>query len=254
MPRPTIDAKRLWSSLMELAKIGATPKGGVRRVTLTEADREGRERFAQWCGEAGLQVRVDAIGNMFARRAGREPDAAPVVMGSHLDTQPNGGRFDGAYGVMAGLEVMRALNDARMSTHAPPGWHLDPRLADDTVPVRALALCELRLMNDANYPWLVLVPRVAAARELIDLGAEQRRQLSDEIDLASRLLRDAFRPFKLNVAALGNLVPQLHVHVIARYEGDPAWPAPVWGRVAARPYEPEALVERISRLREALPR
>ena len=97
MPRPTIDAKRLWSSLMELAKIGATPKGGVRRVTLTEADREGRERFAQWCGEAGLQVRVDAIGNMFARRAGREPDAAPVVMGSHLDTQPNGGRFDGAY-------------------------------------------------------------------------------------------------------------------------------------------------------------
>jgi N-carbamoyl-L-amino-acid hydrolase len=119
MPRPTIDAKRLWSSLMELAKIGATPKGGVRRVTLTEADREGRERFAQWCGEAGLQVRVDAIGNMFARRAGREPDAAPVVMGSHLDTQPNGGRFDGAYGVMAGLEVMRALNDARMSTHAP---------------------------------------------------------------------------------------------------------------------------------------
>jgi N-carbamoyl-L-amino-acid hydrolase len=114
-----IDGGRLWRSLMELAKIGATPKGGVRRVTLTEADREGRERFARWCREAGLEVRVDAIGNMFARRAGRDAAAPPVVMGSHLDTQPNGGRFDGAYGVMAGLEIMRALNDAGASTRAP---------------------------------------------------------------------------------------------------------------------------------------
>ena len=119
MPTPRIDAQRLWSSLMELAKIGATPKGGVRRVTLTPADREGRERFALWCREAGLELRVDAIGNMFARRAGREAAAAPVVMGSHLDTQPNGGRFDGAYGVMAGLEVMHALNDASMRTRVP---------------------------------------------------------------------------------------------------------------------------------------
>jgi beta-ureidopropionase / N-carbamoyl-L-amino-acid hydrolase len=119
MSTPRVNAKRLWSSLMALAEIGATPKGGVRRVTLTEADREGRERFAQWCREAGLQVRVDAIGNMFARRAGRDPAAAPVIMGSHLDTQPNGGRFDGAYGVMAGLEVMRALNDAGATTHVP---------------------------------------------------------------------------------------------------------------------------------------
>src|SRR3954462_2498050 len=119
MPRPGIDAERLWSSLMALAKIGATPKGGVRRVTLTPADREGRERFALWCREAGLALRVDAIGNMFARRAGTDPAAAPVVMGSHLDTQPNGGRFDGAYGVMAGLEVVRALNDAGIKTRAP---------------------------------------------------------------------------------------------------------------------------------------
>ena len=119
MSTPSVNAKRLWSSLMALAEIGATPKGGVRRVTLTEADREGRERFAQWCREAGLQVRVDAIGNMFARRAGRDPAAAPVIMGSHLDTQPNGGRFDGAYGVMAGLEVMRALNEAGATTQLP---------------------------------------------------------------------------------------------------------------------------------------
>jgi len=119
MSGPSIDAQRLWSSLMELAKIGATPKGGVRRVTLTPADREGRERFALWCREAGLELRVDAIGNMFARRAGKDAGAAPVVMGSHLDTQPNGGRFDGAYGVMAGLEVVRALNDAGITTRAP---------------------------------------------------------------------------------------------------------------------------------------
>jgi beta-ureidopropionase / N-carbamoyl-L-amino-acid hydrolase len=119
MSRPGIDAERLWSSLMALAKIGATPKGGVRRVTLTSADREGRERFALWCREAGLELRVDAIGNMFAVRAGKDAGAAPVVMGSHLDTQPNGGRFDGAYGVMAGLEVVRALNDAGITTRAP---------------------------------------------------------------------------------------------------------------------------------------
>jgi diadenosine tetraphosphate (Ap4A) HIT family hydrolase len=107
-------------------------------------------------------------------------------------------------------------------------------------------------MDDSNYPWLVLVPRVIDARELIDLDAMQRRELGDEIDRASRLLRDAFSPFKLNVAALGNLVPQLHVHVIARFEQDPAWPAPVWGRVAARPYALEALVERINTLNEYL--
>src|SRR3954469_7790670 len=114
-----IDAERLWSSLMTLARIGATPKGGVRRVTLTSADREGRELFARWCREAGLEVSIDAIGNMFARRAGADGAAAPVVMGSHLDTQPNGGKFDGAYGVMAGLEVIRALNDAGVTTRAP---------------------------------------------------------------------------------------------------------------------------------------
>jgi diadenosine tetraphosphate (Ap4A) HIT family hydrolase len=139
-----------------------------------------------------------------------------------------------------------------MSRHAPPArYELHPQLAADTHPLAALELCELRLMDDANYPWLVLVPRVAEARELIDLDAAQRHALTDEIDRAARLLRDAFRPHKLNVAALGNLVPQLHVHVIARDENDPAWPAPVWGRVAARPNPPEMLVESV-RLRGAL--
>ncbi|MCD9097792.1 HIT family protein [Luteimonas fraxinea] len=131
---------------------------------------------------------------------------------------------------------------------------LHPQLADDTHPLATLSLCELRLMDDANYPWLVLVPRIAGAREMIDLDADQRRQLTDEIDIAARLLRDAFRPCKLNIAALGNMVEQLHVHVIGREQDDPAWPAPVWGRVAARPYTPEQLVERIGQLQAALPR
>lgn len=136
---------------------------------------------------------------------------------------------------------------------APAPYALHPQLAADTHPVAALGLSELRLMDDSNYPWLVLVPRIGEARELIDLAPAQRSQLTGEIDLASRLLRTAFEPFKLNVAALGNLVPQLHVHVIARFEGDPAWPAPVWGRVTARPYTPEALVERIGLLVRLLP-
>lgn len=140
----------------------------------------------------------------------------------------------------------------RKRAAAPPRYALHPQLAADTHPVARLELCELRLMDDSNYPWLVLVPRVSVARDMIDLDADQRHRLSDEIDRAGRLLHDAFQPYKLNVAALGNLVPQLHVHVIARFEQDPAWPAPVWGRVAANAYSPEALVERITLLRETL--
>ena len=114
-----IDGVRLWDSLMEMAKIGATPKGGVRRLTLTEVDRAGRDRFRAWCEAAGLTVRVDAIGNMFARRPGRDPSRAPVLFGSHLDSQPSGGKFDGALGVIAGLEVMRTLDDLGIVTEAP---------------------------------------------------------------------------------------------------------------------------------------
>ena len=119
MEIPRVNRERLWRSLTELARIGATPKGGVRRLTLTEADREGRDLFARWAREAGLSVSVDAIGNMYARRAGSDPSAPPVAMGSHLDSQPSGGKFDGAYGVMAGLEVVRSLNDAGVATRAP---------------------------------------------------------------------------------------------------------------------------------------
>ena len=136
--------------------------------------------------------------------------------------------------------------------HVKSRYELHPQLAADTHPVAVFDLCELRLMDDANYPWLVLVPRLPDVHELIDLDSVQRHVLSDEVDRAGRVLRDAFRPHKLNIAALGNLVSQLHVHVIARYEHDPAWPSPVWGRVAARPYTPEMLVERMAVLQELL--
>ena len=114
-----IDGQRLWDSLIAMAEIGATPKGGVKRLTLTEVDKAGRERFAAWCGALGLTVRVDAIGNMFARREGRDPNRLPVLFGSHLDSQPSGGKFDGALGVIAGLEVMRTLHDLNITTEAP---------------------------------------------------------------------------------------------------------------------------------------
>ena len=131
-------------------------------------------------------------------------------------------------------------------------WHLHPQLADDTTPVIELPLCEVRLMDDANHPWLVLVPRVADMVEIMDLDTAQRTQLTAEIDIACRALKVLFKPDKLNVAALGNLVPQLHVYVIARYKDDIAWPRPVWGNASARSYAPEALIERVQALRQAL--
>ena len=114
-----IDGRRLWDSLMDMAEIGATPKGGVRRLALGPVDKRGRDRFRTLCGDAGLAVRVDQMGNMFARREGRDPARRPVLFGSHLDSQPTGGKFDGALGVIAGLEVMRSLNDLGITTEAP---------------------------------------------------------------------------------------------------------------------------------------
>ncbi|MDD2877470.1 MAG: Zn-dependent hydrolase [Acidiphilium sp.] len=114
-----IDGKRLWDTLMAMAAFGATPKGGVNRVTLTEVDRQGRAQFSEWCAQAGLTLRRDTMGNMFARRAGRDNTRPPVLFGSHLDSQPTGGKFDGALGVIAGLEVMRTLDDLGIVTEAP---------------------------------------------------------------------------------------------------------------------------------------
>ena len=114
-----IDGDRLWASLMTMAEIGATEKGGSRRLALTDLDREGRDLFVRWCREAGCTVSVDQIGNIFARRPGRDSSLAPVVAGSHLDTQPTGGRFDGVYGVLSALEVIRTLNDLGIETERP---------------------------------------------------------------------------------------------------------------------------------------
>src|ERR1700756_2706348 len=114
-----VNGERLWASLMELAQIGATPKGGGRRPAPSAPDGEARRLFIRWCGEAGCVVRVDRIGNIFARRPGSDPSLPPVMTGSHLDTQPTGGKFDGAYGVMAALEVVRTLNDLGWETAAP---------------------------------------------------------------------------------------------------------------------------------------
>ena len=114
-----IDGERLWDSLMELAGIGATAKGGVCRLALTELDRQGRDLVIGWARAAGMTVRIDKIGNVFMRRPGRDNSLPPVMTGSHIYTQPTGGKFDGNYGVLAGLEVVRTLNDHAVATEAP---------------------------------------------------------------------------------------------------------------------------------------
>jgi N-carbamoyl-L-amino-acid hydrolase len=115
----SVNGDRLWASLMELAKIGATEKGGVKRLTLTDLDKQGRDLVVGWAKDAGLSVTVDQIGNVFMRRDGTNNALPPVMTGSHIDTQPTGGKFDGNYGVLAGLEVIRTLNDLKIKTEAP---------------------------------------------------------------------------------------------------------------------------------------
>jgi diadenosine tetraphosphate (Ap4A) HIT family hydrolase len=129
---------------------------------------------------------------------------------------------------------------------------LDPRLTADTHPIGELALSRLLLMDDARFPWLILVPRIAGARELFDLDADDRANLLGELDGIGRTLETLLHPDKFNIAALGNAVPQLHVHVIARYTNDAAWPQPVWGCGERVRYEPSALAKRIADVRQAM--
>ena len=119
MNKLSINSDRLWDSLMELAKIGATPKGGVKRLTLTDLDKQGRDLVTGWARDAGLSITIDQIGNVFMRRDGEDNTLPPIMTGSHIDTQPTGGKFDGNYGVLAGLEVVRTLNDKGIRTKAP---------------------------------------------------------------------------------------------------------------------------------------
>lgn len=131
------------------------------------------------------------------------------------------------------------------------GFELHSRLAADTVSVVKLDLCQVLLMQDSRYPWLILVPEQAGLKDLHDLSTQDQVSAIHEIDRASRVLQDIHQPDKLNVAALGNMVPQLHIHVIARFIGDTAWPAPVWGVGEAVPYESQVLKATLHRLREA---
>ncbi|CAA7617631.1 Histidine triad (HIT) protein [Magnetospirillum sp. LM-5] len=116
-------------------------------------------------------------------------------------------------------------------------FELHPRLTADTIPVTDWPLCRVMLMRDANYPWLVLVPRRHGVTEIHELDQSDRQTLIEEIAAASQRLQNLTQAYKINVAALGNVVPQLHIHVIARFTTDPAWPAPVWGKVPAKPYD-----------------
>jgi diadenosine tetraphosphate (Ap4A) HIT family hydrolase len=129
------------------------------------------------------------------------------------------------------------------------GWSLHPQLAADTVPVCDLALSRLLVMNDANFPWLILVPRRAGVSEIIDLGDEQS-VLMDEIARVSRALKDETCCDKLNVAAIGNVVPQLHIHVVARRKDDAAWPKPVWGALPRRDYGADAIARFVGAIRD----
>lgn len=131
------------------------------------------------------------------------------------------------------------------------GFALHPRLAADTVAVASLALSELRLMNDARYPWLILVPRRAGLREFADLREHDQPSLLAEIRRCCDLLRTLHAPTRINIAMIGNLVPQLHAHVVARFDDDEAWPRPVWGLGEPRPYPPDELAARVARYRQS---
>ncbi len=114
-----VNGQRLWDSIMAIGEIGPGQHGGSCRLALTDEDREGRDLFISWCREIGCSIEIDDMGNIFARRAGRNSELAPIVAGSHLDTQPHGGKFDGIYGVLAGLEALRTLHDHDVTTEAP---------------------------------------------------------------------------------------------------------------------------------------
>ena len=133
-------------------------------------------------------------------------------------------------------------------------FELDSRLKNDTRHVQSLSLCDVLLMNDARFAWLVLVPRRAQLSEIADLSLDAQAMLWREVHIASQALQDVVACDKLNIGALGNIVRQLHVHVVARREGDAAWPGPVWGSGKAEPYEASALSERIERLSARLVR
>lgn len=139
-----------------------------------------------------------------------------------------------------------------MGSEPATDWTLDPQLEHDTIFVCDLPLCQVRLMNDANYPWLLLVPRRAKASEITDLSETDQAQLMREVAQSVRALKSETVCLKINVAAIGNIVAQLHVHVVARFRNDPAWPKPVWGHLPARAYEDAARQNLVAAMRTRL--
>lgn len=135
---------------------------------------------------------------------------------------------------------------------ASPDWSLHPQLEKDTISIGDLPLSRVLVINDATYPWLLLVPRRAGTIEIIDLDEAEQAQLMTEINRAARALKDITNPDKLNIAALGNVVPQLHVHIIARRKADAAWPRPVWGVAPALAYDPRDIEPFIANLRRKI--
>ena len=151
--------ERLWSRLMDMAEVGATPAGGSNRQALSDDDKAGRDLFVGWAERAGCSIELDPVGNLFARRVGTDADAPPVVLGSHLDTQPTGGRFDGVYGVLGGLEVVEALNDHGIRTQAPvevavwtneEGSRFPVSMMGSSVWAGALRIDEVRAITDRS--------------------------------------------------------------------------------------------------------
>ncbi len=131
-------------------------------------------------------------------------------------------------------------------------FRLDNRLENDTVKVSSLRLSLVLLMNNSDYPWLVLVPRKEGVREIYELGAQDRAILMDEITAASKVLEKLFKPDKINIGSLGNIVPQLHVHVVGRRQGDKAWPGPVWGATPGRPYSEDEMASLSEKIKKEL--
>lgn len=132
-------------------------------------------------------------------------------------------------------------------------FELHPRLNEDCITIGNFPLCRLLLMNDANYPWFILVPRKEGVREIFELSEDEQKQLMKESSSFSQIIADHFSADKINVAALGNVVPQLHIHHIVRFTDDPAWPAPVWGHADARAYSDSEARELIDRIQGVLP-
>ena len=154
-----------------------------------------------------------------------------------------------AASVLAFAPIAVCMDDSMASES---GWSLDPQLARDTALVGELPLCQVRLIDDANYPWLLLIPRRRNVSEIIDLKEGDRAQLMREVARAADVLKEGTGCHKINVAALGNVVAQLHVHVIARFRSDPAWPKPVWGFAPPQPYDDHVRTKLIAAIRKQL--